>query len=364
MKIKDITNYIESIAPLNTQESYDNSGLIVGNPNKSVKKALVCLDSTEEVVKEAKRKKCDLIIAHHPIVFDGLKRFNATNYVQRAIMLAIKSDIAIYAVHTNLDNAWHGVSRKIADKIGLLNVRVLAPKDNQLRKLVVFCPDDKAEKVRNALFSVGAGNIGDYENCSFNVEGNGTFRGKAGTNPYVGKPGEQHTERETRIEVIFELQNQAAILNAINKAHPYEEVAFDVYPLLNHHPRIGAGMIGELGEEMNELAFLKSLKSKFKTKCIRHTALRKKPVKTVAVCGGSGSHLLGFAMAQKADAFVTADFKYHQFFDAEGRIVIADVGHFESELSTIELIGEMLKQKFPKFAVHFTEVNTNPINYL
>lgn len=364
MKIQDITNYLESIAPLSTQEHYDNSGLIVGDPKRTVRKALICLDSTEEVLKEAKRRKCDLVIAHHPIVFSGMKRFNGTDYVQRAIMYAIKNDIAIYAIHTNLDNSRMGVNKKIADKLGLKDLQILSPMQGQLKKLVVFCPEQQASKVRKAMGDAGAGTIGEYDHCSFSLQGDGRFRANNGSKPYVGKKGEVHTEAEERIEVIYEAHHERAVLNAMLRAHPYEEVAHDIYSLDNVQPYRGAGMVGELKRPLKEKEFLATVKRRMKSGVIKHSNLLGNKVMRVAICGGSGSFLLPAAIAAGADMFITSDYKYHQFFDAEDRIVIADIGHYESEQFTIQLLGDLLREKFPKFALHFTEVNTNPINYL
>lgn len=364
MKIKEITSYLEQIAPLIYQESYDNAGLIVGDPNAEVDQVLICLDSIEEVVDEAIAKGCGLIIAHHPIVFSGLKRFNGKNYIERVVMKAIKNDIAIYATHTNLDNVRLGVNAKICETLGLKNTRILAPKGDLLRKLVVFVPHENADAVREAMFDAGAGHVGAYDQCSFNLEGDGTFRGGEGTNPHVGEVGQRHTEPETRVEVIFRKPQQNAIVRAMIAAHPYEEVAHDIYSLQNKDQEIGSGMIGELAQPMGELEFLQQVKSTMKAGVVRYTALQSKPVKTVAVCGGSGSFLLGAAMGQGADIFVTSDYKYHQFFDAENRIVIADIGHYESEQFTIELLRDFLIKKFPNFAVHLTAINTNPVNYL
>ncbi len=364
MKVKDITGYLESLAPLAYQESYDNSGLIVGDPQQKVKKALICLDSIEEVMDEAIRKKCDMVIAHHPIVFSGLKRFNGRTYIERVVMKAIKNNIAIYAIHTNLDNVTGGVNTMIAKKLGLENVRILAPKKELLRKLVVFCPVKDAAKVRQAIFDAGAGVIGDYDQCSFNVEGTGTFRASDAANPYVGEKNELHHEEEVRIETIYPTHIESQLLRAMMAAHPYEEVAYDSYPLNNKHGGVGSGMVGELPKAKKTLSFLKELKKKMKADAVRYTNPVSEEVKTIAICGGSGSFLLPQAMAAGADVFVTADYKYHQFFDAEGKIVIADIGHYESEQFTIELLGDLLMKKFPKFAVHLTEINTNPINYI
>lgn len=360
---KEIINILEQYAPPALQESYDNCGLLTGNSNTKISGVLLALDCTEEVIIEAIKKKCNMVITHHPIIFSGLKKLNGKNYIERTIIKAIKNDILIYAIHTNLDNVYYGVNAKMAEKLGLINTSILAPTQGKLVKLVTFVPVKDAEKVRNAIFNAGAGVISEYDCCSFNVEGIGTFRGSENTNPYVGKKGEVHFERELRIEVVLPDYLINKVLAVMIKAHPYEEVAYDIYKLENEHQRIGAGLIGELKNPIEEKEMLEIIKTKFKVKCIRHTALRNQKIHKVALCGGSGSFLLKNAIAAGADIFITADFKYHQFFDAENRIVIADIGHYESEQFTIEILSDVLVKNFPKFAIHFTEVNTNPINY-
>lgn len=364
MTVHDITHFLDQWAPPSLQESYDNAGLLVGEPDTDCTGMVVTLDITEAVVQEAIDTNCNLIVAHHPIIFGGLKRLTGRNYVERTVMLALRNNIALYATHTNLDNVASGVNKKIADRIGLQQPRILAPKSDLLKKLFVFVPHDHAEALRQALFEAGAGHIGQYDSCSYNVQGTGTFRGLEGTNPFVGQKGEVHQEPETKVEVIFPAWKKGAILKAMQTAHPYEEVAYDIVALDNHYDAVGSGMVGELPEAMSEMDFLQQLKANMQTDCIRHTALRGKPVKKVAVCGGDGSFLLSQALRAGADVFVTGDFKYHQFFDADGQIVIADIGHFESEQFTIELIAEKLREKFSNFAVRLTEINTNPIQYL
>ncbi len=364
MKLKEITDCIEHFAPLAYQESYDNSGLICGNYNMEVTSALICIDSTEEVIDEAIAKGCNLVIAHHPIVFSGMKKINGKNYVERTIIKAIKNNIAIYAAHTNLDNVYNGVSAKMAEKLGLSNCSVLLPKSNLLKKLIVFCPEEAAERVRTALFSAGAGNIGNYDECSFNSQGTGTFRAGERSNPYVGEIGKQHHEKEVKIETIYPAFIESRLLKALFISHPYEEVAYDIIPLANQNDRIGSGLIGELSEEMDSLEFLHHLKKTMAAGGVRYTSINKNKIKKVALCGGSGSFLLEDAIKKGADIFVTADFKYHQFFDAENRIIIADIGHYESEQYTVELFYEILKKKFNTFALLISSTNTNPINYL
>ena len=363
MKVKDVINYLDSIAPVQLQEKYDNSGLIIGSKEIEVKGVLVCLDCIESVVEEAIDNNCNLIIAHHPIIFSGLKKINGSNYIEKTVIKAIKNNINIYAIHTNLDNVLIGVNGKIADKLKLINRRVLSPKQDLLMKLAVFVPLKDVDKVRAAIFEAGGGAIGNYSNCSFNINGKGSFKGNEGSNPVIGEKGKLHFEDEVRVEVVFPEYKKANILESMINHHPYEEVAYDVYPIKNEYS-VGSGIIGELNEEVDALLFLQQLKEVMNTKCVRYTPIIKKKIKNIAVCGGSGSFLLSKAIQNKADIFISADFKYHQFFDADNQIVIADVGHFESEQFTIDLIAGRLKENFSNFAIRLTDINTNPINYL
>lgn len=364
MTIQQITDYLESIAPLSVQESYDNSGLLVGTKNAKLKGVLVTLDCTEEVVDEAIKNKCNLIVAHHPIIFGGLKKLNGKNYVERVVIKAIKSDVAIYAIHTNFDNVLQGVNAEIAKRIGLTNCKILAPKPSTLRKLYTFIPVNDYPKVASAVFAAGAGHIGNYSETGFRTPGTGTFKGNGKTNPAIGQPGVLEEVNEMRFETIFPAHLQPAVVSALTKAHPYEEVAYDLVELQNTHSQIGSGMIGELKVPMDEISFLKKLKKQMQTGCVRHTALRNKPIKKVALCGGAGSFLLKSAMAAEADVFVTADFKYHEFFDAENQLVIADIGHYESEQFTKDLLAKQLSEKFPIIAPLISKINTNPVKYL
>ena len=363
MKIKEITNYLESVAPLHYQESYDNAGLLVGDANREIDTALITLDCTEEVVEEAIENNCNLIIAHHPIIFSGLKKITGQNYVERTIIKAIKNDIAIYAIHTNLDNIKTGVSAKIAEILGVENCKILSPKKDLLRQLAVYCPVSDTEKVKEALFQAGAGDIGNYDECSFSAKGEGTFRANEGCDPHIGNIGERHTEKEEKIEVIFPKYKENTIISSLKQEHPYEQVAYQIYILDNIYENVGAGIVGELAQKVDTNRFLEMLKTKIQTDCIRHTKLVKNQIKRVAICGGSGSFLLSNAICEKADIFITADFKYHEFFDGENDIIIADIGHFESEQFTKDLIYDLLSKKFSKFAVRLSKVNTNPINY-
>lgn len=363
MKISEITNYLESLAPLSSQESYDNSGLIVGDKNKEVTNALLSLDCTEAIVNEAIEKGCNLIISHHPIVFKGLKSLTGKNYVERVIIKAIQHNIAIYAIHTNLDNYNYGVNKKIGDLIGIHNPTILAPVKNTLTKLVVFCPKTHIQEVQTALFLNGAGQIGNYDECSFTSDGLGTFRANQNATPHIGEKGERHHENEVKIEVLVSNHKLNGCIQAMLNAHPYEEVAYDCISITNKNKDEGAGMIGFLAEPISEIDFLSHLKKTFKCGIIRHTNLLNKPIKKVAWCGGAGSFLLTTAKAQKADIYITGDFKYHEFFDAEDQLIIADIGHFESEQFTIELLDELLRKKFTTFAPYLTGINTNPLNY-
>lgn len=364
MKLREITAFLEKLAPLTYQESYDNSGLQVGNYNMELTGALITLDITEEVVQEAIEKKLNLVIGHHPVIFGGIKSLTGKNSMERTVAKAVKNDIAIYASHTNLDVISEGVSKKICDVIGMENCRILEPVTGKLKKLAVFVPHEHADKVREAIFDAGAGVIGAYDSCSFNLAGEGTFRGGEHTNPFVGKKGDLHKEPETRIETIFPEHLKGRIITAMLQAHPYEEVAYDIYPLENKYASIGMGMIGQLPEAISETDFLALLKKRFNAGCIRHSPLIDRKVRKIAVCGGAGSSLLRKAILEKADVFVSGDFKYHQFFEAENKILIADIGHYESEQFTRELIYDSVKKNFPKFAVQISEINTNPIKYV
>ncbi len=350
MKIKKLISYLESIAPPSYQESYDNAGLIVGHPDWELKGVMTCLDATEAVLQEAMDKGCNMVVAHHPIVFRGLKRLNGYNYVERVVMMAVKHDIAIYAIHTNLDNVYHyGVNGRIAEKLGLKDTRILAPKSG-MKKLFTFVPTSHSDQVRAALFAAGAGRTGDTEHLSYATVGAGTQNGR-GT-------------AEVKIEVVFDEVYKGAILRALQEAHPAEEVPYDIVSLENKNSKVGSGMIGELKKPMSEKAFMRHLKKQMGAGCVKYTQFRDRPISRVAVCGGAGGFLLKKAIAAKADVFVTSDYKYHEFFDADGRIIIADIGHFESEQYTIELLYEVISNKFSTFALYCTTVNTNPVNYL
>jgi dinuclear metal center YbgI/SA1388 family protein len=363
VKVKEITEVLERFAPLSLQEPYDNAGLIIGSPEMEVSQVLLCLDAVEEVLDEAIKTNCNLVISHHPILFSGIKHLTGNTYVERTIIKAIRHNIAIYAAHTNLDNIRDGVNSKICERLQLKNTKILSPRRGHLMKLYTYVPHKAAEDLRAALFQAGAGVIGNYDQCSFNSEGYGTFRGNINTNPFVGEPGVQHREAETKIEVMFPVWLENEIISALKKNHPYEEVAYETIAVNNKWEEIGAGMIGELEPPMEPAQFFLFLKEQMKVKVIKHTRAINTTISKVAVCGGSGSFLLKEAIASGADVLVTSDFKYHQFFDAEGQIIIADIGHYESEQFTPEILAEIFRQKFPTFALRFTNINTNPINY-
>ncbi|HEX4374268.1 MAG TPA: Nif3-like dinuclear metal center hexameric protein [Puia sp.] len=363
MKISEIISHLETIAPPAYQEDYDNSGLLTGNSNRECSCVLISLDVTEEVINEAIAKKCDLIIAHHPIIFSGLKKITGKNYVEKTIIAAIKNDIAIYAIHTNLDNVLHGVNGKIADKLGLVNRKILLPKQSTLKKLYTFVPVANFEKVRDAVFNAGGGNIGDYSEAGFSIQGEGSFKAGENANPFVGEIGKRHYENEVKFETVFPAYLQQQVVAALIGSHPYEEVAYDIMELANSNDWIGSGIIGELPETLDEKIFLSKIKHSFSLVVIRYTRLLNKPVKKVALCGGAGSFLISKALSAGADFFITSDIRYHEFFDANDKMVIADIGHFESEQFTIDLLHEVLVKKFATFAILKSETRTNPVQY-
>ncbi len=363
MIINDVIKCLEDFAPPLLQEFYDNAGLLTGNVNWPCTGIVTALDATEEVVMEAVDKKANLITAHHPIIFKGLKKITGNNYIEKAVIAAIKNDIAIYAIHTNLDNVLNGVNNYMADKLGLINRSVLEPRQHTLKKFVTFVPLRYADAIRDAIFNAGGGNIGKYSECSFSATGEGTFKAGPGTQPFAGGQGERHTEPEIKIESVFPAWLQNAIVTAAQKAHPYEEMAYDIISLGNAYTQVGAGLAGDLEQPIDEKEFLQLLKNKFNTPVIRHTDFTGRPVKKVALCGGAGSFLINTAVAAGADFYITADIKYHEFFDANGKMVLADIGHYESEQFTIDLLFDILKEKFPTFAVLKTGVVTNPVHY-
>jgi dinuclear metal center YbgI/SA1388 family protein len=363
IKLREIVQYLEKIAPPSYQENYDNSGLLVGNPAMAVTGILCTLDCVESIIDEAIAKNCNVVVAHHPIIFGGLKRLTGKNYVERTVMKAIKHDIAIYAIHTNLDHVLNGVNAKIAEKIGLHNLRILAPKKQLLKKLTTFVPTAHTEKLLAALSAAGAGNIGNYTNCSFTVQGEGTFQPNDKAQPHIGQANVLEKVQETRIEVIFPSYLEGQVLGALRKNHPYEEVACYVHLLENENQEVGAGLFGELAACVYPQEFLQHLQQAMQLKVLKHTQLFDKPIKRVAVCGGSGSFLLKNALAVQADVFITADYKYHEFFDAEDKITIIDIGHYESEVFTKDLLADFLQANFKELPIQIATTNTNPVNY-
>jgi dinuclear metal center YbgI/SA1388 family protein len=364
MKLKEIISILEEMAPLAYAEDFDNVGLLTGNQDSEATGVLVCHDALESVIDEAIAKNCNLVVCFHPILFSGLKKITGKNYVERAIIKAIKNDIAIYAVHTALDNHQDGVNKIFCEALGLINTKILIPKTNFIRKLVTYTVPENAEKLRNALFEAGAENIGNYENCSFNSKGIGTYKGNEHSNPEVGERFEFMENEEIKIELTFEKHLENKILKALFKNHLYEEVAYEIYDLQNKNQNVGLGMIGELKVPMEEKDFLHLVKNKMQADGIRHSKFLGKPIKKVAVLGGSGSFAIKNAIQAGADAFLTADLKYHQFYEAENQLILADIGHFESERYTKNYIVDFLQKKNLIFAIVLSEENTNPVKYL
>jgi len=363
MLVQDVIAYLEQVAPLAYQENYDNAGLVVGTAETPVTGVLVCLDVTEAVLQEAVDRRCNLVVSHHPIVFQPLKRLTGQNHVEICVIQAIKQDLAVYAMHTNLDHVAHGVNHEIAHTLGLHDLSLVCPKPNVLSQLTTFVPRADLESVLHALHHAGAGRIGNYTHCSFVTTGTGAFQPSAEAHPYIGAPHQAENVQEERVEVIFPTHLEKSILNALKEAHPYEEVAYYTHPISNTDAQVGAGMIGMLPDALDSKAFLHHLKAKMHLACIRHTALIDRPIRRVAVCGGAGSHLLQAALGQKADALVTADVRYHDFFAVEGRLLLADIGHYESEIGTKKLIYALLSEKFPNLAITTCSTVSNPIYY-
>lgn len=363
MIIKQVTDTLEELAPLNYAEDFDNVGLLVGNPHKEVSGILVTLDTLENVVEEAITKKCNLIISFHPIIFSGLKKITGANYVQRVVIKAIKHDIAIYSMHTALDNSNKGVNAKICEILGLKNTRILIPQNGTIKKLTTYVPKTHADALKDALFAAGAGNIGNYSHCSFTMDGTGSYQANAGADPYLGKIGETHFENESQINITYAGAEEPKVMAALFNNHPYEEVAYEVQTLENKNQNIGIGMVGNLENPMSETDFFDFLKRKMNVSCIRHSNFLEKKITRVAVLGGSGSFAISAAKSVNADVFVTADLKYHQFYEAEGKILLADIGHYETEQFTKHLLVDYLTKKIPNFAISLSESKTNPIKY-
>lgn len=363
MTVKDIMGCITAIAPLSWQEDYDNAGLQVGDLGAEVHKALIALDVTEAVVNEALAKQCDLIVSHHPLIFKGLKHVTSRSFIERIVRKAIKQDLNIISMHTNLDNSYWGVSRVLAERLGLSHLEILDPMSGKLFKLVVFVPLEAADQVRQVMFAAGAGCIGNYDSCSFNVDGAGSFKAGEQCHPYVGEIGELHFERETRVETVVPEHLLSDVIKAMKAVHPYEEVAYDVYPLQNDYPFAGAGMKGRYEVALSETEFLQRAAEALGSPCLRHSALTGRKVTEVAVCGGSGAFLLSCAKRNHVDVFLTADIKYHDFFEPDGDLLMVDAGHFETEQFSKVLIKDLIQKKFPNFAAEIAETNTNSVHY-
>ena len=363
MQIKEIMKTLECFAPLTLQESYDNSGLQIGKPETFVKKALICLDVTLAIVDEAIEKNCDLIISHHPLLFSGLKKICGGSPVEKIVEKVILHQIAVYSAHTHLDNIINGVNKQLSDKIGIMNPKILKPTKGILRKLVTFCPITEVENVREVLFSAGAGKIGNYDSCSSNTISEGTFRANKQAHPYVGEIDKLHTEKEVRIETIYPFYHEKAILQSLLSAHPYEEVAYDIYSLENTFSEVGSGMIGDLAESMSLNDFMGLICQKLKAPMLRYAGSSEKNIKRVALCGGSGAFLIKDAIAQKADAFITSDIKYHDFGDYSEELILIDAGHFETEQFTKHLLSDILNENFPTFATQISEQDNNLVKY-
>lgn len=363
MKLSEICHYLESVAPLPHQESYDNSGLLVGDPEMECTGGLLTLDVTPAVMEEASRRGCNLVIAHHPFIFKGIKRLTAGMPETQILEYSFRRDIALYAIHTNLDNQLQGLNALLMKRLGIAAFRVLNPRAGLLEKLVTFCPVAHAEKVSQALFSAGAGLIGNYDSCSFSHPGTGTFRASEGANPFVGEKHVLHSEPEIRLEVILPTHKERQVVAALLNAHPYEEVAYDLYPLNNRMASVGSGLIGQLPLPMPEKDCLELIRTTLHVTHIRHSAFRGKPVERIALCTGSGSFIIQDALNAGADMLITADLKYHDFSIPDNRMMLADIGHYESEQWVKEWLHAVLIEKYPNFAFPISEVNTNPVHY-
>jgi dinuclear metal center YbgI/SA1388 family protein len=361
--IRDIINVLETAAPLHLQESYDNAGLSCGNPYLECSGALVALDLTMEVIHEAILHNKNLIITHHPPIFKGIKQLVYGDAVSDLLIACIKNDICVYASHTNLDNVLQGVNGEIAARLNLQKTRVLQPLSGTHRQLVAFVPEKNEESIKSALFEAGAGTVGLYDECSFSTAGTGTFRPLKGSNPFTGKLNTRSNEQEVRLEFIYPVHLENRILEALHMAHPYETVAYSVYPLANKFGELGAGIIGELDEPVTVQHFFEQVKNKFHTGIIRHSEIFKPTISRIAICGGSGKSLIINALKNNADLFLTSDLGYHDFFLAGKQMILADMGHFESEQFTSDLILRLINEKIPTFAVQKAASKTNPVNY-
>jgi dinuclear metal center YbgI/SA1388 family protein len=363
MILQHILNELESLAPPEYQEEWDNSGLLLGSPAREITGIIVSLDTTMEVLHEAISNHCNLIVSHHPFIFQGIRKITPDLPAYHLLRRLIQEDIAVYALHTSLDNSWMGINQYLGQKLGLMNTSILAPKRDSLKKLVVFCPVDHAEKVRNALFEAGAGHIGNYDCCSYNSSGQGSFRASEKANPFVGKRKVIHFEPEIRIEVIFPSAREKPLIDSMRAAHPYEEVAFDLYPLTNSFDRAGSGIVGFLEKPMSEQRFIRIVKSLVGLNSIRHSAFLGRKIRKVAISSGAGGFLIPDVIRSEADIFLTSDLKYHQFQEPGGKLLLMDIGHYESESFMKEMIRAFLIEKFPNFAVLVSATETNPVKY-
>lgn len=362
MNIQTFTAKLNSLFNIQQAEDFDNVGLLCGNPEREVSRVLVCHDALEEVIEEAIEKNCQLVVCFHPIIFKGLKKITGKNYVEKAILKAIENKIAIYAIHTALDNDFWGVNEMICQKLGITQSHILMPKPSSLMQLTFYVPTSHAEVVKQALFHTGAGHIGNYDQCSFSTKGIGSFRPLLNANPFLGQHHiQEHTEEEM-VSLVFNSHQKSSVISALKRAHPYEEVAFHIVALENANPYIGLGKYGNLPEEMTIEDFLSQVKEKFSLSVIKHSHHHGK-IRKVAVLGGSGAEGIEAAILQKCDAYLTADLKYHDYFRAEKKLLLCDIGHFESERFVVSQIITRLSENFSTFAFLKSEVNTNPVNY-
>lgn len=365
MQIKDVITTIEAIAPLDYAEDFDNVGLLIGDKTTQVNGVLVALDTLENVVDEAIEKNCNLIVSFHPIIFNGLKKITGKDYVERVIIKAIQNNIAIYAIHTALDNSFVGVNAKICEILGLQQTKILIPKKATIKKLVTYLPSAEAETLRQGLFEIGAGAIGYYDYYSFNIEGIISFKGDENTNPDIWQKGSIDYEKEMQISISFAKHLESEVIETLYRYHPYSsEIAYEITTLENENQDIGIGMLGELPEAQNPEEFLKTVKERMNVGVIRHSELLDKKIKKVAVLGGSGAFAIKHAIASGADLYITADIKYHEFYKAENKLVLADIGHYETEQYTKNLLVDYLTKKFTNFAIVLSVCNTNPVKYL
>jgi dinuclear metal center YbgI/SA1388 family protein len=364
MIVKEVTDLLEELAPLSYAEDFDNVGLLVGDSSVQVSGILVTLDTLENVIDEAIASNCNLVVSFHPIIFSGLKKITGKTYVERVVIKAIQNNIAIYSMHTALDNSQYGVNAKICEVLGIENPKILIPQKQTIKKLTTYVPLADADALKSALFKAGAGNIGNYSNCSFVNEGTGSFKPEQNAEPIKGKVGAIHHEKESQINVTYSKSNEGKILNALFKNHPYDEVAYEIYSLENVNQHIGMGMIGTLKKPMQDLAFLNHVKKTMNATGVRHSKLLGKPVQKIAVLGGSGAFAISAAKASEADVLITADLKYHQFYEAEDKMILADIGHYETEQFTKNLLVDYLTKKIPNFAIRLSVSKTNPVKYL